>query len=76
MLEDVDFGNLTTRDDFVSKLPEKQATAKQLRDYFSIPLNFALPKVDAEKKPRPMGRAFRPHDFTAALFLGRWPSLI
>jgi DNA repair protein SbcC/Rad50 len=50
MLEDVDFADLTTREDCVSKLPEKQATAKLLRDYFSIPLNFALLKVEAEKK--------------------------
>ena len=50
MLEDVDFANLTTREDFVSKLPEKQATAKLLRDYFSLPLNFALLRVEAEKK--------------------------
>jgi DNA repair protein SbcC/Rad50 len=50
MLEDVDFVNLTTREDFVSKLPEKQVTAKVLRDYFSTPLNFALLKVEVEKK--------------------------
>jgi ABC-type lipoprotein export system ATPase subunit/predicted metal-dependent phosphoesterase TrpH len=50
MLEGVDFANLTTREDFVSKLPERQATAKLLRDYFSIPLNFALLKVEVEKK--------------------------
>ena len=50
MLNDIDFSNLTTREEFVSKLPEKQATAKLLRDYFSLPLNFALLKVEAEKK--------------------------
>ena len=50
MLENVDFENLTTREDFVSKLPGKQATAKLLRDYFSIPLNFALLKAEVEEK--------------------------
>ena len=50
MLEDVDFANLATREDFIFKLPEKQATAKLLRDFFSIPQNFALLLVEAEKK--------------------------
>jgi ABC-type lipoprotein export system ATPase subunit len=50
MLEDVGFANLTTRQDFVSKLPERQATAKLLREYFSVPLNFELLKVEAEKR--------------------------
>jgi ABC-type lipoprotein export system ATPase subunit len=50
MLEDVDFEILTTREDFISKLPEKQATAKSLRDHFSVPLNFALLQVEVEKK--------------------------
>ena len=50
MLEGVDYEALTTREDFVSKLPEKQATAKVLRDYFSVPLNFAVLKVEVERK--------------------------
>ncbi len=55
MLEDIDFATLTTREDFVAKLPEKQATAKVLRDYVSIPLNFELLKVEAEKKQTDFG---------------------
>lgn len=50
MLEDVDFMELTTREDFTAKIPEKQATAKMLRDYFSVQLNFALLQVEVEKK--------------------------
>lgn len=50
MLEDIDFRNLTTREDFLSKIPEKQVTAKLLRDNFSVHLNFALLKIEAEKK--------------------------
>jgi ABC-type lipoprotein export system ATPase subunit len=50
MLEDVDFTHLTTRENLTAKIPEKQATAKALRDFFSIPLNFALLQVEAEQK--------------------------
>ena len=50
MLEDVDFMHLTTREKFSATIPEKQATAKALRDFFAIPLNFALLQVEAEQK--------------------------
>jgi ABC-type lipoprotein export system ATPase subunit len=50
MLEEIDFVQLTTRENFTAKIPEKQATAKAIRDFFSIPLNFALLQVEAEKK--------------------------
>lgn len=50
MLEDVDFAQLTTRENFIAKIPEKQAAAKAIRDFFSIPLNFELLQVEVEKK--------------------------
>ena len=50
MLEDVDFMQLTTREEFTVKIPEKQATAKALRDFFSVQLNFELLRIEVEKK--------------------------
>ena len=50
MLAEVDFMSLTTREEFLSILPEKQATAKALRDFFSDSLRFTLLKLEAEKR--------------------------
>ncbi len=50
MLEDVDFRQLTTREEFNGKIPEKKATAKALRDFFSVQLNFELLRIEIEKK--------------------------
>lgn len=48
-LEAVDFKNLNDRDDLLARLPEKQVTAKALRDYLSSTLNFELLKLEVEQ---------------------------
>jgi exonuclease SbcC len=50
VLETIDFQRLTTSTEFVDRLPTNSATAKALRDYYSIELNFALLRMEVEKR--------------------------
>jgi ABC-type lipoprotein export system ATPase subunit len=50
LLDHVDFTALPPPDDFFAGLQGKQATAKLLRDHFSISPNFELLQLEAEKK--------------------------
>ena len=50
MLEQIDFINLTSRAELLSKISDTQKTAKTLRDFFSNELNFKLICLEVEKR--------------------------